>query len=189
MGCHLFDLAHWALDLRYVTAVEAEGPPVHPESTPAWMIARYDYPARGTRPPVKLTWYHGDKRPPLIAKGEQPRFKKMGVLFVGEKGMLISNYKIHALLPQKQYADFKRPPRSIPKSIGHHAEWIRACKTGQQTTCHFGYAGPLTEVVLLGNVAYRGGERIEWDRARMRIPNAPEAERFLRQPYRKGWRL
>ena len=80
-------------------------------------------------------------------------------------------------------------PGTIPESIGHHAEWLHACKTGAPTTCHFGYSGRLTEANHLGNVAYRAGKRIEWDAKNMRIPNAPDAERFLRREYRAGWKL
>ena len=93
------------------------------------------------------------------------------------------------LLPEREFADYRRPDPTIPDSIGHHAEWVRACKTGAPTLCHFGYSGPLTEANHLGNVAYRAGRRIEWDAARMRIPNAPAAEQFLGREYRRGWSL
>ena len=81
------------------------------------------------------------------------------------------------------------PSETIPPSIGHHLEWIQACKTGSPTTCNFAYSGRLTEANHLGNVAYRAGKKLEWDTAAMRIPNAPDAERFLRREYRKGWTL
>ena len=103
--------------------------------------------------------------------------------------MLLSDYEKHVLLPEKQFTDFQRPPQTIPDSIGHHKEWLNACKTGAPTTCHFGYSGPLTEANHLGNVAYRAGKKIEWDAKTMRIPNAPDAERFLGREYRKGWSL
>jgi hypothetical protein len=109
------------------------------------------------------------------------------VLFVGEKGLLLADYNKHKLLPEDSFADYKRPAPSIPKSVGHYREWVEACKTGGPTTCHFGYAGPLAETVLLGNVAYRAGTPIEWDATRLRIPNAPSAERFLRREYRQPW--
>ena len=189
MGCHQLDLAHWALDLRHASAIEADGPPAHPESAPKWLIVRWEYPARDGKPPVKLTWYDGSKRPPLIAQGQCPGFGNMGILFVGEKGKLIADYERHVLLPKAKFADFKRPAPSIPRSIGHHKEWIKACKTGGKTTCGFDYAGPLTETVLLGSVAYRAGKRIEWDHKNLKITNAPEAMRFVRREYRKGWTL
>ncbi len=188
MGCHLMDLAHWALGLRHVVAVEADGPPVHPESTPPWQIVRYEYPARKDKPPVKLTWYNGDRRPTAITQRRFPGWD-IGVLFVGSKGQLLVDYKRRILLPAKTFADFEPPAPFIPRSIGHHSEWIQACKTSGKTSCSFNYSGPLAEAVLLGNVAYRSGRRIEWDAENLKITNAPEAMRFVRRPYRKGWTL
>ena len=89
----------------------------------------------------------------------------------------------------KDFRDFVRPEPFIPKSIGHHAEWILACKTGAPTTCNFEYAGWLTEANHLGNVAYRASKKLEWDPAKLYAPNAPEAEPFIHREYRKGWTL
>ena len=100
--------------------------------------------------------------------------------------MILSDYGKHLLLPQDAFRDYRRPDPSIPKSLGHHAEWIHACKTGAPTTCHFGYAGRLTEANHLGNVAYRLGRALDWDAAAMKATNAPEADRFLRRDYRAG---
>jgi len=82
-----------------------------------------------------------------------------GALFIGTKGMLLAEYGKHVLLPEKDFVDFKKPAKSIADSIGHHAEWIRACKSGGPTTCPFSYSGLLTEANHLGNVAYRAGKR------------------------------
>ena len=103
--------------------------------------------------------------------------------------MLVSDYSKHVLLPEKSFAAFKRPEPFIPKSMGHHKEWIHACKTGAPTTCHFGYAAALTEANHLGNVAYRAGKKLFWDSHGMRASNAPEAARFIRREYRRGWKL
>jgi predicted dehydrogenase len=187
-GCHHMDLSHWALDLRAPLTVEAEGPPVHPESPPAWLIARYEYPARGEKPPVKLTWYHGGKRPPQFAEGNLPKWGD-GTLFVGEKGMLLAGYDKHVLLPEQDFADFKRPEPFIKDSIGHHREWIEACKHGGATTCNFDYSGALTEAVLLGNVAYRVGKKLEWDPVSLKAKSCPEADQFIQHKYRAGWSL
>jgi hypothetical protein len=152
------------------------------------LIVRYQYPARGAKPPVKLTWYHGGKRPPQFGEGKLPKWGD-GTLFVGEKGMLIAGYDKHALLPENDFADFKRPEPFIKDSIGHHREWIEACKTGGITTCNFNYAGALTEAVLLGNVAFRTGKKIEWDARRLKARNCPEADQFLHHQYRAGWNI
>ena len=188
LGSHWIDLPFWALKLDAPLTVEASGPPPHPEIAPASMSAKYRYGFRGELPPLSLTWYQGSTKPEVWKENGIPQWSS-GVLSIGEKGMLLSDYGKHMLLPEKEFAGFERPPQTIPPSIGHHAEWIHACKTGAPTTCHFGYSGPLTEANHLGNVAFRAGRKIEWDRNSQRIPNAPEAEKFLRQEYRNGWSL
>ena len=103
--------------------------------------------------------------------------------------MLLSDYSKHVLLPEKKFADFQRPDPFIPKSRGHHAEWIHAAKTGAPTTCNFEYAGWLTEANHLGNVAFRVGRKLRWDPENLRAKNAPEAEPLIRREYPKGWKL
>ena len=188
-GCHFMDLPYWALDLGAPLSVEAEGPPVHLHSTPPWLIVRYEYPARGEKPPVKLTWYHGGRQP----DGFDPALLKKwrsGVLFVGDKGrMLLADYNRRLLLPETQFKDFVPPQSVTADPIGHHQEWIRACKTGEPTSCPFEYSGPLTEAVLLGNVAYRAGQKIDWDSKRLRARNLRSADQFIEHHYRKGWKI
>ena len=112
-----------------------------------------------------------------------------GVLFVGADGMLIAEYGKHELHPRQEFAGFRRPPRTIPESIGHAEEWLAACKTGSPTGCNFDYSGPLTETVLLGTVAYRAGKKLEWDPVNLRATNCSEAEPFIRRACREGWTL
>ena len=186
MACHFMDLPFWALELRHPTTVAAEGPEVHPETCPQGLIVRYEFPQRGKLPPVKLTWYDGNRIPKEVA-GHQ--VGGSGVMFVGDKGQMFADYGKYRLYPEEQFAGFQSPPQSIPKSIGHHAEWIQACKDGSPTTCNFDYSGALTEAVLLGNVAFRTGEKLEWDAAALRAPNCPAADQYLRRDYRPGWSL
>jgi predicted dehydrogenase len=188
LGSHWIDLPFWALKLDAPQAVEASGPPPHPELAPASMSATFHYGVRGDLPPVKVTWYQGTMKPDIFKEGKIPNWGS-GVLFIGTKGMLLSDYSRNTLLPEKEFADFKKPPKTIPDSLGHHAEWLHACKTGAPTTCHFGYSGLLTEANHLGNVAYRVGKRIEWDSKNLRVTNTPEAEQYLGRDYRKGWKL
>jgi predicted dehydrogenase len=188
MGCHFVDLPFWALDLRHPTTIEAQGPPVHPETAPNKLVVRYEFPARAPQPPVSLTWYQGGQRPEALTELKLTGWRN-GVLFEGEKGMILADYGRKLLLPEDKFRDFQAPPPSIPNSIGHHAEWIAAAKDGRPTTCNFDYSGALTETILLGNVAYRTGQKIEWDGPKMKATNCPEAERFLRREYRKGWTL
>ncbi len=185
--CHYCDLAFWALKLRHPVTVEAEGP-VHPESTARWTIARQTYAARGELPAVSLTWYNGGGYPEFVKERNVPQWGS-AVLFVGSKGMLIADYGRHQLLPEEQYADFKPPDPFIPESIGHHREWVEACKKGGATTCNFEYSGALTEAALLCNVALRTRKKLTWDAKNLRAVGCPEADRLIRREYRKGWTL
>jgi predicted dehydrogenase len=186
--CHHMDLSHWALDLRYAESVESQGPPVDEIEVPVWMITTFNYPARGNKPPVKLTWYQGGKRPPF-PEATPESWPDNGTLFIGSKGHLQSSYGKHRLLPEADFKDFVPPKPFIPNSIGHHNEWIQACKTGGPTTCNFDYTGALTETGLLGNVAYRVGKKIEWDPKTLRAKNCPEADKFIQHHYRSGWKI
>jgi predicted dehydrogenase len=188
LGSHWLDLPFWALKLDAPLTVEASGPSPHPEIAPASMSATFHYGPRGELPAVQVTWYQGERKPELWRQKKIPAWGD-GVLFIGSRGMLLSNYGKHLLLPEKEFADFKRPPQSIPASIGHHAEWLHACKTGAPTTCPFAYSGLLTEANHLGNIVYRAGQRIEWDTKALRIRNAAGAESLLGREYRKGWDL
>jgi predicted dehydrogenase len=185
--CHYCDVAFWALDLRHPTTIEAQGP-VHAESAARWTIARQQYASRGDLPPVTLHWYNGGPYPELVKERNVPQWGS-AVLFIGADGMLITDYGRHQLLPESKFADFKRPEPFIPDSIGHHREWIEACKNGGGTTCNFDYSGALTEAALLCNVALRTGKKIEWNAADMKAVGAPEADALLRREYRTGWTL
>jgi predicted dehydrogenase len=188
LGSHWNDLPFWALKLTAPQTIEAFGAPAHPEIAPASMSATYQYGPRGDMPAVKLSWYQGDHKPEIWKGGGIPKWSS-GCLFIGDKGMILSDYDKHLLLPEKDFKDATLPPKSIPKSIGHHEEWINACKTGAPTTCNFEYSGQLTEANHLANVAYRLGKKIEWDAENLKCTNAPEAERIIHREYRKGWAL
>jgi predicted dehydrogenase len=196
MGCHYIDLPFWALKLRHPNTVEADGPPVHPEGTPDDLHVHWEFPAREEMPACSLHWYDGSARPKILAdipmredaKGKKESWGN-GVLFIGEKGMLLADYGRYRLLPDEQFKDFTPPEKSIPDSIGHYNEWINAIKTGTQSLCNFDYSGALTETILLGNVAFRAGEKFTWDAANLKPVNCPRAESFIRREYRKGWEL
>lgn len=188
LGSHWNDLPFWALKLHAPLTIEPFGPPAHPEIAPASMTATYEYGPRGDMPAVKLSWHQGENKPEQWKAGDIPKWPD-GVLFVGDKGMLLASYSKHILLPEKDFADYVPPPQTIPHSPGHHKEWIEACKSGKRMHANFEYGGWLTEANHLGNVAYRVGKKIEWDAQAMRCPNAPEADQYLRRERRKGWEL
>jgi len=188
-GCHYMDLPFWALNLRYPKTVEAQGPPPHPETAAPVLTVRYEYPARGDLPPVTLTWRNGSGNIPPIVKEQAVPNWGAAVLFVGDKGMLLANYGKRLLLPEAKFADFQPPDPTIVKSIGHHKEWVEACKTGSPTTCNFDYSGPLTETALLGDVSYRIQSKLDWDAENLKATNCPEADKYIRREYREGWTL
>jgi predicted dehydrogenase len=188
LGSHWNDLPFWALKLDAPQFIEASAGPAHPELAPATMTATYEYGARGDLPACRLTWHQGEMKPQLWADKKIPQWGE-GCLFIGDKGMLLADYNKHVLLPEEQFKDFTPPEPTIPDSIGHHKEWLHACKTGAPTTCNFAYSGALTEANHLGNVAYRVGKKIAWDPVKLECPGTPEAAKFLRREYRKGWDL
>lgn len=186
-GCHYMDLPFWALELKYPTSVVAVGEKGHDgdNECPNYMRVDYEFPARGDQPPVHLTWYHGGWMP----KGAEIYKKNSAVLFEGENGRLLADYSTRKLFMEAGNEPAPVEP-SIPNSIGHHAEWIHAIKTGGKTTANFEYGGTLTESVLLGNVSYRAGQKkLEWDSEHLKATNRPEADQFIRREYRKGWTL
>jgi predicted dehydrogenase len=188
LGSHWNDLPFWALKLRAPLTIEATGPAPHPEIAPASMSATYFYGARGEMPPVHLTWHQGENKPEIWRSGGIPKWDS-GCLFIGSKGMLLSDYDKHLLLPEHDFAGFKSPEQTIPRSPGHHLEWINACKTGAPTSANFEYSGWLTEANHLGNVAFRAGKKLEWDPEKMAASNCPEADKFIHRQYRRGWVL
>ncbi len=189
MGCHYFDLAFWALELKHPATIEASGPPPHVESTPAQQHVRYEFatPAPGTAEPLVLTWTHGSEPPQIFQEHAFPEW--VWGVFVGTEGMLLASYGERMLWPESKFQDYMAPAPTIPPSEGHHQEWINACKTGRPTSCHFGYGGTITEAVLLGNIAYRTGQKLQWDAAQMEITNFAPANDLLQRDYRKGWEL
>ena len=192
IGCHAMDAAFWALDLGHPISVEAETSELHKETAPKWSIVTYQFPARGKMPPVKVVWYDGKRkppRPPELEEGRELNKAIGGQLIYGEKGTLMADVygKSPRLIPESKMREFlpNRPPQTIPRSPGHMTEWIEACKGGKTAGANFDYSGPLTEMVLLGNLAVRASKKIEWDAANMKAPNAPEAEQYIRLEHRK----
>jgi hypothetical protein len=192
MAIHNIDPAFYALDLEAPVATEAQTSPLKKESYPAWSIITYEFAAKGDRPAVKLYWYDGGKMPPRPPDFEPGRqLADNGIYFVGEKGaMLCGGWSgTPRLVPESKMKEFQLPPKTIPRSIGHRAEWIQACKDckPEDAKAGFEYSGKFTEGLLVGNLALRLQKRIEWDSAAMKAKNAPEADPLIRKAYRKGF--
>ncbi len=189
MACHTLNMPFMALELRDPIAVSAETSGHNKETYPGWSVISFDFPARGDRGPVKLMWHDGGKRPdPSLLDGEQP--VASGALIVGDKGKLYStgdyadDYRL--------LAGLEEPAVEFEKSPGHFEEWVNAIKGGKPATSNFAeYAGPLTETMLLGNLAVwvGDGKKVEWDSEKLASPNMPELASFVKREYRDGYSL
>lgn len=192
MGCHIIDPVYWSLGLTAPTKVWYEGPPPKPETFPKSETLHYEF--AGTKytagATILVKWYDGGLLPPAelapLPAGE--KLPTNGCLFVGEKGVLLCEHgRFPRLLPQEKFADYPIP--KLPE-VDHYLQWTNAIRGEGKTTSNFVYAGPLTETVLLGTIASRfANEKLEWDSANLRFTNVPQANDFVKQPYRKGWEV
>ena len=196
MGCHIVDTPVWVLNLGHPTSIQASSTPLNDETAPLATMITYEFPARGNMPPVKMTWYDGGlmpPRPPELEEGRRMGNEDGGVLLVGDKGTIMCGcYGMNPrLIPETEMKAYQQPPPSIPRSPGIHEGWIEACKGGKPASSNFDVSGPLTEIVLLGNIAIRAVKnvRLMWDGPNMQVTNVPEANEYIRREYRKGWTL
>jgi predicted dehydrogenase len=208
MGSHMMDMACWALDLKLATTCQAEGSPLSTDTLPTWLRATWDHPANDWRPAIKVLWHDGGKKPgmPMKIIDRDAAFK--AALYRGDKGWLLCDYGWRILRPSGDLTYFKLPKEGelIPPSLGHHKEWINACKTDKKTTCNFDYSGMLIENNMLALVSYRLGEvvkrktkdgeeeitvgrKLQWDAENLKATNCPEADKYIRKTYRDGWVL
>ena len=199
MACHIMDSAFWALYLgeapKYsVEVVRQEG--MTAQTAPLKSIIKYEFPARkterGDMPPVIYYWYDGKLKPPRpegIAASEDMGDEANGTIFVGTKGVAVagSHGTQSRLLPAARMKDFKRPDPTIPRVEGENSyrHWLKACINGTVAMSDFSYAGPLTEVANMGNVALLAGKKIEFDVASMKITNDKKVNQYLTKEYRK----
>ena len=193
MAVHNMDPACYALDLDAPVGADAQtSQPLMTESYPAWSIITYHFAARGNRPALKVIWYDGGKLPPRPADLEPGRqLPDNGIYYVGDQGTMLGGgwAGTPRLIPESRMKEAQLPPKSIPRSIGHHAEWIQACKERKPegAKAGFAYSGPYTESLLVGNLALRLQKPIEWNSAAMQATNAPDAEPLIRKTYRPGF--
>lgn len=191
---------------KNIIRLEAEVSGIHKNNFPKWEIIHYDFPARNDMPPVRINWYNGPGQAPgprimieqLLGRrldwgdaGEKKWQDHAGCLLIGTKGMIHStgHNMSFTLLPEKQFKDFEGPPKTLPRCKGHEREWLEACRGGPDTMSNFNYADPLTEFVLLGNIATLVGKTIEFDPLVMKVINNPQANAALEREYRYGWSL
>ncbi|MCC6697192.1 MAG: Gfo/Idh/MocA family oxidoreductase [Candidatus Hydrogenedentes bacterium] len=194
MGIHNLAPVFSSLQLGAPESVDASSTLFNDASLPLATMVHYRFPARGDMPAVDVHWYDGGNLPPRpeeLEPGEELD-PEDGLILVGDKGkMLVEGWggERPRLLPKSRMDAYLQPPQTLPRSIGHHAEWVEACKGGAPARSNFDVAGPLTEAVLLGMVAVRARRHLTWDSASLTVTNSPEANAYVTKQYRKGWEL
>jgi predicted dehydrogenase len=195
VGCHCMDAGFWALDLGAPEWVEASTTKFSDTIGPRTTHLVYQFPARGEKPPVKVTWMDGGlmpARPPEL-ESDQKLDPEWGQLFVGDKGKIFvadAYCNSFRLIPETKMKDFQPPGKTLKRSPTPgqpQKEWTYCIKNGKTPGANFEYAVPLTEMVLIGNLAIRANQRVEWDSKAQRVTNVPAANDFLKRDYRAGW--
>ena len=189
-GCHDLDSSCWTFNLAAPDTIE-----FHPAGTmdeeiaPYGCIGYYHFPARGDQQAVTVNWYDGGLRPPVPEGASE--LPSRGALFVGEKGSIVTAGGGGAarLLPHALAESYAKPAPTIPRSKGHHRDWLDACKGGPPASGNFEYGARLTEIALLGALALRTGRRIDWDAEGMKARGMPDLDPLIHEPYRPGWEL
>lgn len=193
MACHVMDGAYAALRLGAPTSVEAVSANGNEHSCPTASVITYQFPARGSLPALKWTWYDGGFKPTVPLNFEVGRkLPESGSFIVGSKAVVLADtyYGTVRIVPEAtmQALASSLPAKTLPRAKdGHYREWVAACKGGPAAGSNFDYAAPFTEVVLLGNVALRAGRKLEWDSQAMKFTNYPAADRWLTKQYRPGF--
>ena len=191
-GCHIFDPVFTALDIGAPLTVRGEIPEINDEVWPYWNIVYYEFPGTKmtTGKTIRATWYDSGKKPPrdLAPMPDDHNLPDSGSLIIGEEGvMVLPHYSDAVLYPVEKFTDYPVPKLGHVK---HFGLWVDAALGEGEAPCNFDYSGPLTEAVLLGNVAVRvAGKTLEWDAANLRVTNCPEADALVRRPYREGWEV
>jgi predicted dehydrogenase len=198
IACHAMDAAYWVLDLKYPTGIEVDSTPLFAETAPRSSRIVYHFPARGSRGPVTCVWRDGNLRPPRPSEADDmavwPPWSDGGQLWIGEGGKLLAGIygQNPRLLDPKRDAELKASPPAVKyqRVESVYAEWIAACKAGTQAGSSFaGHAGPLTEMVLLGNLAVRAGRNLEVDPETGAVKTAGIPKEWITPSYRPGWQL
>jgi hypothetical protein len=191
MGCYSFDTIFRVLKLQAPVRIESSSTKVFKETFPAASILHFYFAGRGEMSPVTIHWYDGELRPQKPEELGDEELESEGLLFVGDKGKILCDFSggEPRLIPASAMAAYVKPVKTLPRSPGHYEEWIGACKGGEKAGANFETAGPVTETILLGNVAVRAGKTIEWDSKTMTVTNDKEANELIHFAYRDGWSL
>jgi predicted dehydrogenase len=191
MGCYSFDTLFRVLGLSAPAAVEASSTRRFAETFPLASVVHLDFAARGSQPPVRLTWYDGGLRPPrpTALDGTAP-LDDEGLLLFGDHGTVLADFVggKPRLIPATRQQAFQEPPKTLSRSPGNEREWLDACKDrNRKTGANFEFSAGVTEALALANIAVLTGQRIQWDAAAMRLDGPPAAQAMLNPPARSGW--
>lgn len=194
MGSHIMDLAWDSIDAKLPTSATGVGEAFNPEVTPVRMTSTFEHPANDWRGPIQVRWHQGGDMPKSPVDYVDLNKIGHGVMFRGENGYLISSFENHVIFPDGKRNDLTyykpRPESELFPPVGHfQKEWLSACRTGAKTSCDFEYSANMIEQLLLGLVAYRHGEKIDYDGAAGRVTNSEAANALLKRTYRDGWTL
>jgi len=174
--------------------VRAECSPCTRESFPVDSVIEWGFPAKDGRAAVRVFWHDGAKRPPRPKELEPDRkIGDNGCLFIGDKGKMMGGgwAGFCRVIPEAKMREIQAPPKTLPRSIGHYKEWVEASRGAKITPgSNFGYSGPMTEAILLGNIALQfAGQKLLWDAEKLAFTNNAEANTLLHYECRKGWEL
>src|SRR5262245_55791896 len=182
--CHIVDLVHWAMDVEAPRTISAVGGRYALDDNgevPDTLEVAYEYQKGDEK--FLMAWRQTD------ANAHGIENQGLGILFQGSDATLVADYNHYRIIPEKGQGQVDEPPRTLPRSVGHHREWLDAIKTRSRCSCHFGYGHRLTSVGNLGNISLWTGEKLKWDPVAERITNHPEANPYLTKEYRKPWTL
>jgi predicted dehydrogenase len=198
MGCYSFDTIFRVLKLGAPTSVESTSSERHPETFPSSSTIHFEFPARGQAPPVKLTWYDGGLKPPRPeALGSDKELENEGLLFIGDKGMILSGFSgaNPRLVPEPKGGSPETLRNERQRGAGGQRRdrsqraWLDAVKGGAKPAANFEFSAVVTEALQLGNISVRTGERITWDAVGGKITNLAGAEKYVSPERRAGWEL
>jgi len=187
-GCHILDLPYWALGLKYPSRVSGSGPEVDTLRTPKQMQSTLEFAASERHGPIKLHWDHAKSGPEILREKNLPH-EKYNTLFLGTEGLLLTGFEQYQLIKEGEetvQSDFVNQYQQDYRPF--YEEWITACQGGPAATCNFEYSGPLSETVLLSNVAYRSQQAFDWDSATL-TASTPAAQALVKPEFRKGWEV
>jgi predicted dehydrogenase len=192
MGQYSFDTIFRMLKLTTPTTIQASSTKPFKESFPEASLIHWEFPARGDMPPVEINWYDGGLqplRPDELPGGREFGIDHEGLLLAGDLGLIVAGFEGEhpQILPESRKRSFVPPPDILRRSPGHYQEWIQAARGGPPALANFEFEAPIAEALMLGNIALRTGEKLNWDGDNFKVTNSSAAQAMLDFEYRGDW--